>query len=130
MWAAKKADWTCWLGCFPNDTASSAQRVGTSLVKGKRVSMVGKKADWMCWLGCFPNDTASSAQRVGISLVKGKRVSMVGKKSRLDLSEHQQVGVSPMLLQVEHNGLAISLVRGQRVSMVGKKADWICRKID
>jgi hypothetical protein len=44
----KKADGTCQLGCFPYDTASSAQRVGISLVKGKRVSMVGKKAYWIC----------------------------------------------------------------------------------
>ena len=36
------------------------------------------------------------------------------------------LGVSPTLLEVEHNGLGIFLVKGQRVSMVGKQANWIC----
>jgi hypothetical protein len=51
----KKADWTCRLGCFPNDTASSPQRgVGISQ-KGNRVSMwLAKKPTGLVGWGVSP----------------------------------------------------------------------------
>jgi hypothetical protein len=78
MWLAKKP--TGFVGnrrdlsvvVFPQTILQVEHNVlAISLVKGKRVSMVGKKADWICL-----------------------------KPTGLD-----DLGVSPTLLEVEHNGL-------------------------
>jgi hypothetical protein len=118
------------LGCFPYDTASSAQRVGISLVKGKRVSMVGKKPTGFVGnrrdlsVGVFPQRYCKYCTTCWHFPCKGKESKYGWQASRLNSSETDgtcPLGCFPNDTASTAQRVGISLAKGKRVSMVGKK---------
>jgi hypothetical protein len=81
-------------------------------------------------VGVFPQRYCKYCTTCWYFPCKGKESKYGWQKAdwiRRKLTGLVDLGVSPTLLEVEHNGLGIFLVKGQRVSMVGKQANWICR---